>query len=61
METTKGKFCPKWGKVEAISGSKGIYQTICAESCARFSESLGTCIDNAMILSNISKNNSKYK
>ena len=61
MESTKGRDCPIWSEIEAISGNKGIYSTTCDDSCTRFSAAYGTCIDFAEKQANIQKNLGKYK
>lgn len=45
MGSTKDKHCSEFCHIEALSNDKGLYETKCNESCAKFSEKYGTCID----------------
>jgi hypothetical protein len=61
MESTLGKECIEWAQLEAVSGNKGMYSSVCSKECAKFSESYNTCIDHADKVTRISKLLSKYR
>lgn len=45
MDSTKGRFCPIWAQIEALSHNMGLYETKCGESCTNYSTELGSCIE----------------
>jgi len=45
LESTIGKYCPTWARIDAIAGSKQMYSSICSTQCAKFNTENNTCID----------------
>lgn len=43
-ESTKSKYCFRWGPTEAKSPAMFKDFTVCAEECAYYSKELDTCI-----------------
>lgn len=48
IESTKGKYCYKWGPTEAKSPDMFKDFTVCHSNCACYSIEFDTCIDYAL-------------
>lgn len=55
MDSTKGKYCFRWGLVEAKSPAMFKDFSVCAEECAMYSPEHGTCIYMALKESQIAQ------